>query len=182
VSILQQNAVSLQRQIEALLRFNAAAFEARQLHRRKTDLLALLRDQVEGQRLQWQARELSVQVRGTPLALPVDPEKLGTAVANLLSNAIRYSPQGGTVVLQLSASPKGVHIDITDQGAGIAPADRGHVFEPFYRGERQPQGAVRGSGIGLSIVQEYVEAHGGRVELLSDSQGAHFRIELPNAS
>ena len=97
VSILHQNTLALQGQIEALLRFNAAAFEARQLRRRKTDLLALLHEQVEAQRLQWQARRLSVQVRGEPLSLPVDPDKLGAAIANLLSNAIRFSPDGGTV-------------------------------------------------------------------------------------
>ncbi len=181
VRILQQNALSLQGQIEALLRFNAAAFEARQLHRRKTDLLALLHEQVEAQRLQWQAHQLSVQVRGAPLSLPVDPSKLGTAIANLLSNAIRFSPAGGTVLLQLSAPSEGVRIDISDEGPGIAQADREHVFEPFYRGRRQPQDTVRGTGIGLSIVQEYVAAHGGRVELLSDSHGGHFRVQLPHA-
>ena len=69
-----------------------------------------------------------------------------------------------------------------DQGPGVAETDRDRVFEPFYRGERQPQDVVRGTGIGLSIVTEYVQAHGGRVGLPSDSQGGHFRIELPNAS
>ena len=116
------------------------------------------------------------------MALPVDREKLGTAVGNLLSNAIRFSPRGGTIRLQLSAQPGGARIDVRDQGPGVAEGDRGRVFEPFYRGERQPVDAVRGTGIGLSIVNEYVHAHGGRVALLSDSQGAHFQIELPHAS
>jgi two-component system sensor histidine kinase GlrK len=181
VGILHQNTLSLQAQIEALLRFNAAAFEAQHLQRRRTDLLALLHEQVQAQRLQWQAHQLSVEVEGTPVALPVDCEKLGAAIANLLSNAIRFSPRGGKVLLQLSAPPDGVHIDIRDEGPGVAQADRDRVFEPFYRGERQPQDAVRGTGIGLSIVQEYVAAHGGRVGLLSDSGGGHFRIELPHA-
>ncbi|MCV4754072.1 ATP-binding protein, partial [Escherichia coli] len=69
----------------------------------------------------------------------------------------------------------------TDEGPGVAPADRERVFEPFYRGERQPEGAARGTGVGLSIVQEYVAAHGGRVRLLPEGPGAHFRIELPHA-
>jgi two-component system sensor histidine kinase GlrK len=180
--ILHQNTLALQAQIEALLRFNAAAFEARQLHRRRTDLLELLQAQVRAQRLQWQARQLSVQVDGPQLWLPVDAEKLGTAIANLLSNAIRFSPVGGTIVLQLSRGADGIRIDIRDRGPGVAEADRERVFEPFYRGERQPQDAVRGTGIGLSIVQEYVGAHGGRVELPSDSDGGHFRIQLPHAS
>jgi two-component system, NtrC family, sensor histidine kinase GlrK len=182
VQILHQNTLALQRQIEALLRFNAAAFEARQLRRRPTDLLALLREQVEAQRLQWQARQLSMKVEGPAVSLPVDPDKLGAAIANLLSNAIRFSPERGTVSARLSTAATGVHIDIQDEGPGIAEADRRHVFEPFYRGERQPAGAVRGSGIGLSIVHEYVAAHGGRVALLSDSRGGHFRVELPHAS
>jgi two-component system sensor histidine kinase GlrK len=178
--ILHQNTLSLQAQIEALLRFNAAAFEARQLQRRPTELLALLRAQVEAQRLQWRARNLQVVVEGAPVSLPVDPDKLGTALANLLSNAIRFSPEGGTVRLQLSADAETVRMDLRDEGPGVAHADRGRVFEPFYRGERQPEGAVRGTGIGLSIVHEYVTAHGGDVRLLSDSAGGHFQIELPH--
>ncbi|HYF41724.1 MAG TPA: ATP-binding protein [Ramlibacter sp.] len=180
--ILHHNTMMLQGQIEALLRFNAAAFEARQLRRQRTDLLALLHEQVETQRLQWQARGLAVEVRGEPLALPVDPDKLGTAVANLLSNAIRFSPAQGNIVLTLLSLPGRVCIDIADQGPGVSERDRERIFEPFYRGEHQPEGAVRGTGIGLSIVQEYIAAHGGRVTLLSDGSGAHFRIELPHAS
>jgi two-component system sensor histidine kinase GlrK len=72
-------------------------------------------------------------------------------------------------------------IQISDAGSGVAEADRQRIFEPFYRGERQPAGAVRGSGIGLSIVHEYIAAHGGRIELLPEQPGAHFRIEIPYA-
>lgn len=182
VRILHHNTSVLQGQIEALLRFNAAAFEARQLHRRRIDLLQLLQAQVEAQRLQWQANDLRVEVRGPSLTVPVDPEKLGTAVANLLSNAIRFSPPGGTITVEVGRPPGLACIDIRDQGPGVAEADRERVFEPFYRGERQPQDAVRGTGIGLSIVQEYIAAHGGRALLLPGSDGAHFRIELPHAS
>ena len=180
VRILRQNTLTLQGHIEALLQFNAAAFEARQLQRRRTDLLGLLQAQVDAQRLQWQAKRLDVRVEGEPLALVVDPAKLGLAVANLLSNAIRFSPEDTVLRLSVNTGEAGVLIDVQDAGPGIAQADRGRVFEPFYRGERQPQDVVRGSGIGLSIVQEYVAAHGGRVRLLESAEGAHFRIELPH--
>ena len=181
VAILRQNTLSLQAQIEALLQFNAAAFEARQLQRRRTNLVALLREQVEAQRLQWQARGLAVRVEGSPVTLAVDGDKLGAAVANLLSNAIRFSPVGGSIVLRLTAVDGTVGIDVRDEGPGVAEADWSRVFEPFYRGERQPERAVRGSGIGLSIVQEYIAAHGGRVRLMPTGAGGHFRIELPHA-
>ena len=178
--ILRNNTDVLQGQIEDLLRFNAAAFEARQLHRQTTDLLALVETQVDAQRLQSRARELTVSVIGKSTPVELDAEKIGTVVANLLSNAIRYSPPQGVIRIELTTLPRLVRIDIHDQGGGVARADRERIFEPFFRGERQPSDAARGSGIGLSIVFEYIAAHGGRIELLPDPVGAHFRIELPH--
>jgi two-component system, NtrC family, sensor histidine kinase GlrK len=182
VRILQGNTQALQQQIEALLRFNAAAFEARQLRREPTDMRALVESQVEAQRLRWQSHQLDVQVEGSAVLLPVDREKMASAIGNLLSNAIRFSPPGGQVRLALSTLAGRVQIDVQDQGPGVAPGDRDRIFEPFYRGERQPADAVKGTGIGLSIVHEYILAHGGRIALLPDGPGAHFRIELPHAS
>lgn len=180
--ILHHNTGVLQRQIEDLLRFNAAAFEARRLLRRRTELLGLLRQLVEEQKLQWQAKQLRVELHGEPLQAEVDQDKLGTAIGNLLSNAIRFSPPGATIRFSLTRHAGLACIDIVDEGPGVSPVDRARVFEPFYRGERQPDGAARGTGVGLSIVQEYVAAHGGRVELLPNAPGAHFRIELPHAA
>jgi two-component system, NtrC family, sensor histidine kinase GlrK len=178
--ILGHNTATLQNQIEALLRFNAAAFEARRLNRSDTDLRQLLHGLVEEQRLQWQARHLTIELNGEAPALAVDADKLSAALGNLLSNSIRFSPVGGTLSITLSSHTGKVRIDLRDQGPGVAPADRERIFEPFFRGEVQPDDAVRGTGIGLSIVREYVQAHGGRVDLLPDGPGAHFRIELPH--
>jgi two-component system sensor histidine kinase GlrK len=179
--ILGHNTATLQNQIEALLRFNAAAFEARRLNRSDTDLRQLLQSLVEEQRLQWQARHLTIDLKGEAPLLAVDADKLSAALGNLLSNSIRFSPPNGTLSITLSSHTGKVRIDLRDQGPGVAPADRERIFEPFFRGEVQPVDAVRGTGIGLSIVREYVQAHGGRVDLLPDGPGAHFRIELPHA-
>lgn len=181
VAILRQNTLMLQQQIEDLLRFNAAAFEARRLQREPTDLLALLRERIDEQRLQWQAKQVTVHLSGQAPALAVDRDKIGTAFRNLLSNAIRYSPVGASIRVTLQAQGDRVWLDILDEGPGISDADKARVFEPFYRGERQPVGAARGTGIGLSIVQEYVAAHGGRIEVLPNAPGAHFRIEFIHA-
>lgn len=180
--ILQHNTVVLQEQIEGLLRFNAAAFEARQLRRDHVDLLQLVEDQVDAQRLQWQAQALTVEVEGAPLITQVDAAQMGTVVANLLSNAIRFSPRGGTIHLRLRHTKSRACIEIEDEGPGVAPADRDRIFEPFYRGIRQPENAARGTGVGLSIVHEYIAAHGGRIVLVPDSAGAHLLIELPHAT
>jgi two-component system, NtrC family, sensor histidine kinase GlrK len=196
--ILGHNAAVLQGQIEQLLRFNTAAFEARRLSRRPVDLQALMRAQVDAQRLQWQARRLRVRVQGGPLVVSADPEKLGTALGNLLSNAIRFSPEGGSIEIGIERRPGLACLSIRDEGPGIAAADRERVFEPFYRGLRQPEGALHGTGIGLSLVRHNIEAHGGHVQLLPAGggegegagdlagaragvgTGAHFRIELPH--
>jgi len=179
VDILEHTTESLQRQIETLLRFNAAAFEARQLQRTRCDLRSLVYDVVDDQRLQWQARQLRVVVQGEPVPLFLDREKMASALGNLLSNAIRFSPPRGTIHVRLTTTADTAVLDLTDEGPGVADADQPRIFEPFYRGERQPDNDIRGTGIGLSIVQEYVAAHGGRVRLVPSAVGAHIQLELP---
>ncbi|MBC7681246.1 MAG: HAMP domain-containing histidine kinase [Ferruginibacter sp.] len=194
VGILQHNTGVLQQQIEDLLRYNAAAFDARQLQRRPTLLHSLVEDVVQAQRLSWHARGLTVVVEGeAALTHPVDPERLGMALGNLLSNAIRFSPAGGRIRWWLgllgSAEERTIALQINDDGPGIAAADREHIFDPFYRGSTPPPpnsnsnithaNPPRGSGIGLAIVREQINAHGGRVELIPDAGGACFRILLP---
>lgn len=179
VDILEHTTESLQRQIETLLRFNAAAFEARQLQRTRCELRALIHEVVEAQRLQWQAHQLRVQVHGEPVQVFLDRDKMASALGNLLSNAIRFSPPHGVIHVRISGTTDWVVVDLTDEGPGVADADQTRIFEPFYRGERQPDNAIRGTGIGLSIVQEYVVAHGGRVRLVPSAAGAHIQLELP---
>ena len=123
-----------------------------------------------------------MRAEGERLALTVDRAKLGTAIANLLSNAIRFSVSGGVITIAVSGTPEAVHIDVNDAGPGIAEGDRDRIFEPFFRGERQPEHTVKGTGIGLSIVQEYIAAHGGRITLQPGGPGARFRIELPRTA
>lgn len=180
VAILRHNTATLQQQIEDLLRYNAAAFDAQRLQRRPTRLLALVQQVVEAQRLSWQARGLRVSVAGDDtLELPLDPERLGMALGNLMSNAIRFTPPGGLIAWRLAAEAGQAVLEIRDSGPGVPEADRDRIFDPFYRGSLQPEDQPRGSGIGLSIVREQVAAHGGRIALLPGPGGATFRLQLP---
>lgn len=178
--ILRQNTAALQSRIEDLLRYNAAAFGAQHLQRAKVDLVALLQRVVDEQRLQWQARELHVSVGGIAASALVDANKLAVALANMLSNAVRFSPKGGNITFIVGTGPDGLTIDCIDQGRGVAPEDAERIFQPFYQGRRQASGTRNGHGIGLSIAREYVAAHHGTVKLLACDVGAHFRIELPH--
>lgn len=177
-NILHQNTAALQSRIEDLLRYNAASFDARHLQCVAVDLLSLMQQVVDAQQLQWQARQLQVIVEGTPVSALIDGAKLSAALSHLLSNAVRFSPKSGKIVLRVQPVPGGLNIDCIDQGRGVAPEDVARIFEPLYQGSRTASGA--GNGIGLSIAQEYVTAHHGTVKLLGSDVGAHFRIELPN--
>jgi len=115
-----------------------------------------------------------------------DSEALGIVVRNLVSNALKFGGESGpvTVSARAAAGPAGpeVEISVRDRGPGIPKSDLPHIFKPFYRGRDAREGQVVGSGLGLSLVQEIVEAHRGRVEVdARTGMGADFRVRLPVA-
>jgi len=181
VRILGDNSAALQHQIEGLLSYQALASDAQQLRRRPTALKALLERVIDEQRLLWQAKGLNVRLEAGDVSALVDGDKLGVVLANLLVNAVRFSPPGGSVSLTLTEDEAGVAMVCLDEGSGVAAEDVERIFDPFYQGRHQPPGARRGSGIGLSIVREIVQAHGGSCRLLPSERGAHFRLEIPHA-
>ncbi len=178
-AILEHNTRALQRQIVDLLNYHATVFDAGHLNRRRISLLELLQQVADGQRLQSQARALNVRIEAERRQACLDPEKLGVALGNLLSNAIAFSPEGGEIVLAAHIVDDALHIDCVDQGPGVPAADAERIFDPFVQGPLRPDHAPPGSGVGLSIVRELAAAHSGRVFLLPSRQGAHFRLELP---
>lgn len=113
--------------------------------------------------------------------LPVDLDRLGQVFANLLDNALRHTPTGGTVRLSAAPTPSGVRFVVADNGEGIDQAHLPHLFERFYRVDAARDRAHGGSGIGLSITRALVHAHGGTVTAHSAGagHGAEFLIELP---
>jgi two-component system sensor histidine kinase GlrK len=107
-----------------------------------------------------------------------DEEKIRVMLDNLLSNAIKYSPERGLVTVKVYKDRGDAVFEVADEGPGIPAPERDKVFEAFYRGTDAPVAAIKGSGLGLSIVKEYVQLHKGDVEIL-DVPGAHFRIRIP---
>jgi len=182
VAILGDNAHVLQGRIEDLLGFNAAVFDARRLRRETVELNPLMSQLAERQRLQAQAREVAIKLDVPRLSVNADREKLAVILDNLLSNAIDFSPPQAVVQMKAERHGSGVVIECIDQGPGVATEDATRIFDPFFQGRRQPDRERRGSGVGLSIVREYVLAHGGQVALLPSARGAHFRIELPSST
>lgn len=110
-----------------------------------------------------------------------DVQKLGRVLANLMSNALRYTPEGGTV--SVTAKPVGttIHVEVSDTGAGISPDDLPRVFEQFYRGDKaRSRAAGGGAGLGLAITKRIVEAHGGTISVESKvGEGTRFHFTVP---
>jgi signal transduction histidine kinase len=134
--------------------------------------------------LQPQASQKNLQLTlETPdQAVPVEADRalLQQAVYNLVENAIKYTPSGGQVKINLRAASSGVALEVRDTGIGIAPLDLPHMFEKFYRSGRREAYQQRGTGLGLAIVKSIAERHGGRVWVESQlGKGSTFYFELP---
>jgi signal transduction histidine kinase len=110
-----------------------------------------------------------------------DPNLIAGVLLNLLNNAVKYSPTGSEIKMNLTASAGNVVIEVSNPGSPIPPRDLSRIFDSFYRGA-QRSGTERGWGLGLAFVKRIAENHGGRVELTSDSAATIFRVMLPQAA
>ena len=117
-----------------------------------------------------------------PEALPeiqADPLRLGQVIGNLVSNAIKFTPGGGSVTIGAGEEGQQIWIQVIDTGPGIPPAQQEKMFEPFVKGD-QGRRFPDGMGLGLNIARELVEAHGGKLELESEvGKGSKFTVWLP---
>jgi two-component system sensor histidine kinase BaeS len=110
----------------------------------------------------------------------VDPGRIAQVLENLMSNALRYTPEGGQVILSAGARANSVYLRVQDNGAGIPPEDLPYVFDRFYRAEKSRQRHEGESGLGLAIAKSIVDAHDGTLSVDSTpGEGTGFIIALP---
>ncbi|MDP9199676.1 MAG: ATP-binding protein [Pseudomonadota bacterium] len=182
-SILRENALKLQQLIENLLSYSAWQSSASTVELSSFRLDSLIGTVVDSQRLALAARDVKLDLQVDDVELVADRSKLKLVLDNLLSNALKFTPGGGTIHLHAFQAGRSTVIDLADTGPGIPPEERDKVFQAFYSGATPQGGPLKGTGIGLSVVREFVQAHGGTIEIV-DGQfpGAHLRIRLPNAA
>jgi two-component system sensor histidine kinase GlrK len=116
------------------------------------------------------------------ITLLADRSKFRLILENLVSNALKYSPRGGTIYIKARREGTLVMLDIADHGPGIPVEERAHIFDAFYTGRaaKARKDSLKGTGIGLSVVLEFVAAHHGTIEIVDgEYPGAHFRITMP---
>lgn len=125
--------------------------------------------------------ELEAKLPSRPLRTRHDQQRVGQLLSNLLGNAVKFTPAGGTVTLTLERDGDGAVLRVTDTGIGIDPAELPHVFDRFYRGTRAAEARATGSGLGLSIVKSIVDMHHGVITVDSaPDQGTVVEVRLPH--
>jgi signal transduction histidine kinase len=183
LEVIERNATRLQRLVDDVL-FAARAEAGRMgLAKRKIDLVEVIEESVAAAGPK--AEDNGVLVRSEVERMPPfegDPDRLGQALDNLISNALKFTPPGGRVDVSLRNLGERARIEVRDTGLGMAEDDRARAFDRFFRASATRDHAP-GVGLGLTIVKTIVEGHGGTIELASrEGAGTTFTIELPLAA
>ncbi|MEJ7748495.1 MAG: HAMP domain-containing sensor histidine kinase, partial [Candidatus Limnocylindrales bacterium] len=122
---------------------------------------------------------LRVDLPGGPVRIRHDPPRIGQVISNLVANAVKFTPRGGSVRVGVASTENGARIEVVDTGVGIEASELPHIFERFYRGSRLHEARGSGSGLGLAIVRSIVDMHGGTITVESGADGSQFTVELP---
>lgn len=180
VAILASNCQRLRRLIENLLDYSG--LRAAPAHMRRESLMPgeVLAQVAADHKLAAAARAVRIELTSDGQPLVADRDKLRVIVDNLVSNAIKYAPADSCVTLHARAVRQQILIEVRDTGPGVPAELAAHLFDAFVQGPAPEGSAVKGSGLGLSIVRELVALHGGNVELLPNTpQGTLARVSLP---
>jgi signal transduction histidine kinase len=170
--------LTLANELIDLSRMESGEFE---LYREWVDLNAIMQQAIRMVQQEFDARNLRLEVK-MPDNLPklyLDRNRIMQVLLNLLSNAYKYTPQGGAVV-EVTQSEDSVHIAVKDTGVGIKPADQANMFSRFFRANDQFVQKAGGTGLGMSITKNLVELHGGQLTFSSQyGSGTAFQVVLP---
>jgi signal transduction histidine kinase len=124
----------------------------------------------------------STETNGGGVAALGDRDRIEQVLVNLIDNAVKYSPDGGNVVVRMAPSTSSLRVEVADEGIGIAPTELEAVFEKFYRGDPQHRAMPSGTGLGLYICRELLRRMGGTIGVRSrPGEGSTFYFELPRA-
>jgi signal transduction histidine kinase/ActR/RegA family two-component response regulator len=185
IATIQRNAEAQAHLIDGLLDITRLRSGSINAERTEVDLVALLRSVVESftPAIAEKGLRIDRSTLPTACALAGDEPRLRQVFSNLLGNAIKFTPEGGSIRVHLDATQDFVRIEVSDSGVGIPNAFIPHVFEPFRQADSSWTRKHNGLGLGLAIAKAIVELHEGTIEALSDgpSQGATFRVTLPVA-
>ena len=181
LSIVNRNTNRLRRLVDDLLL--VSEIDAGRLNLKLDDLElgALALESIESSRPQAEARGISLDFTAErTIQLPGDRVRLGQLMDNVISNALKFTPRGGTVSVRTSRSNGSAVLEVEDTGIGVPKDEQAQLFDRFFRARAAGESAIQGTGLGLSISQAIATAHGGLIEVSSNGEvGTTFRVALP---
>ena len=182
--VIERNAERLLRLVGDLLFLSQMQAGKLTLELHDTNLADLAVDAVEEARPEAERKHLTLILSAAAgPCLAVDPTRIAQLLGNLIANAVKFTPDGGTVEVTLAVEGDEAVLSVTDTGIGVPAADRERIFERFYRTEAATQRVIPGSGLGLTISQAIVHAHQGTISVRSDGEhGSTFTVRLPLVS
>jgi two-component system sensor histidine kinase GlrK len=145
----------------------------------KLDLSIVINKVIHAHALSIRNKELTIETNYNVETVIADEEKLTIILDNLISNAVKYTPQKGIISVQTRFEKETWMIDVKDNGPGLAELDQAQLFDPFYRGNTLHKSLIGSSGLGLTIAKDLVNAHQGIIKLTESNQGAHFIVSIP---
>lgn len=164
--------------MESLARLESGSIGLKKID---ADLTELVKQIVVNHEAQFKSKGVGLRFNGGGVTASIDPDKISQVVINLLSNALKFTPAGGSVDVRVEAGSEFARMAVSDSGCGIDPEDLPLVFERFYRADSSRSRDTGGTGIGLSIAKAIVEAHAGRITVESrPGEGSVFTVFLPH--
>lgn len=189
IASLRDEAELLSRLIADLRLLSLAEAGQLKLEKRPVPVNHLVQRVIDGFRMQVAEQKVTIlaEVKDPLPLITIDGDRMSMVLRNLISNALRYTSENGKIVLSATQEDREILLEVTDTGIGIAPADLPFIFDRFYRADKSRSRSSGGSGIGLAIVKQLVEAHGGSVSASSPAfpskdgsgYGSRFSIRIP---
>ena len=172
--------LSFNRMVGDLEKLEKAEADNAVLERSEFDLTELVSHIIHNFEPDFYKKGVAIGFTGNAETIRADPDKISQVLINLISNALKYTPEGGKVEIEVKSMSKAVELIVRDTGYGIPPEDLPNIFERFYRADKSRNRLTGGSGLGLTIAKAIVEAHKGSIRVKSErNKGTEFQVVLP---
>jgi signal transduction histidine kinase len=181
-SIIRKESERLSHLINNVLDFSRMDTGAKEYYFEETDLITVVKSSLEAYKFHIRENgfEIESELPDETLMLKIDKDAISQALLNLLSNAVKYSNERKYIKVEVSKNSSSALISVADRGIGIAKKELNKIFEKFYRVRATGGEEKRGSGLGLTLVKQIVEAHGGTIEVESEvGEGSKFTLKIP---
>ena len=155
-------------------------YQNSKLNRIKYDLCEQIKNVIFNFQAEFKNKEVRIKFHGNKCYISAEKDKINQVIVNLMSNALKYTPKGGIVIINLKGTSNTAEISVKDTGIGISDDDIPFIFDRFYRADKSRNRLTGGNGIGLAITKTIVELHGGKIIVKSRvNEGSEFVVSLP---